>query len=176
MNLRQAESSDAPVIADFNLRLAHETEHLRLDLARVHAGVAAVLGDPAKGIYFVAEIDRVIAGQLMITYEWSDWRNGVIWWLQSVYVRPDFRGRGVFRALFDHLKQLARARPNVCGLRLYMRAGNARARHAYERLGMKQTKYKVFEMELEPGNRDFKIGAKPSRGRSTQRRNNSLYT
>lgn len=151
MNVRQAESPDAPVIADFNLRLAEETEQLRLDPARVRAGVAAVLSDPAKGLYFVAEIDGVIAGQVMITYEWTDWRNGLIWWLQSVYVRPEWRGRGVFRALFDHLKQLARARPDVCSLRLYLHAENARARLAYERLGMKPTKYEVFEMELEDG-------------------------
>ena len=114
MNVRQAESPDAPVIADFNLRLAEETEQLRLNPARVRAGVAAVLSDPAKGIYFVAEINGVIAGQVMITYEWTDWRNGLIWWLQSVYVRAEWRGRGVFRALFDHLKELARARPDVC--------------------------------------------------------------
>jgi GNAT superfamily N-acetyltransferase len=148
VNARPAELSDAPVIADFNLRLAQETEQLRLDPARVQAGVAAVLSDPGKGIYFVAEIEGIIAGQLMITYEWSDWRNGMIWWIQSVYVRADWRGRGVFRALFEYLKQRARAHPEVCGLRLYMHADNASARRAYARLGMKRTQYEVFELEM----------------------------
>ena len=107
MNIRQACPADAPVIADFNLRLAHETEDLRLPPERVHAGVKALLEDEAKGLYFVAEIDGTVAGQLMLTYEWSDWRNGNIWWLQSVYVKQEFRGRGVFRALFTYLRDLA---------------------------------------------------------------------
>ena len=96
----------------------------------------------------MAEAGGVVVGQVMITYEWSDWRNGNIWWLQSVYVKEGFRQSGIFRALFNHLKQLAVARPDVCGLRLYMHADNTRARQSYERLGMKRTKYEVFEMEL----------------------------
>ena len=96
----------------------------------------------------MAEVDRDIVGQVMITYEWSDWRNGQIWWLQSVYVKKEFRQRGVFRALFNHLAQMASVRPDVCGLRLYMHAENARARQSYARLGMKHTKYEVFEMHM----------------------------
>src|SRR5688572_31095149 len=139
--IRRAHLADAPVIADFNIRLAAESEHLRLDQACVAAGVAAVLGDAAKGIYFVAEIDGSVVGQLMITYEWSDWRNGNLWWIQSVYVKEGFRTRGVFRSLFRHLENLARTRDDVAGLRLYMHADNERARKTYERLGMKNSDY-----------------------------------
>ena len=120
IKIRQAAFSDAPVIADFNLRLAEESEGLRLDEATVQAGVAALLKDPTKGIYHVAEMEGAVVGQVMITYEWSDWRNGNIWWIQSVYVKPDFRRAGVFRALFNHLRNLAQTRkdavqpPAVC--------------------------------------------------------------
>jgi GNAT superfamily N-acetyltransferase len=128
--------------------LAEETEALILDAACVDRGVAALLDDPAKGFYYLAEIGGVAAGQLMITYEWSDWRNGNIWWLQSVYVAPQFRRQGVFRALFAYLQDLARAQGEVCALRLYMHADNARARRSYESLGMRHTRYEVFELEL----------------------------
>jgi len=149
--IRQADISDAAVIAEFNLRLAEESEQLRLDPNCVAVGVAAILKDATKGVYYVAEVDGVVAGQVMITYEWSDWRNGNLWWLQSVYVRKELRKMGVFRALFQHLSDVARARQDVCGLRLYMHADNARARHSYLSLGMKATKYQVFEMELSSG-------------------------
>jgi GNAT superfamily N-acetyltransferase len=148
MKIRQADPSDAPVIVEFNLRLARETEDLRLDPARVAEGVAALLNDPAKGLYYVAEMDGLVVGQLMITYEWSDWRNGNLWWIQSVYVKEQFRRLGVLRALFDHLRELARQQQNVRALRLYMHADNARARQSYERLGMAHTKYEVFEMDI----------------------------
>jgi GNAT superfamily N-acetyltransferase len=128
--------------------LAEETEDLRLDPDYVSKGVAAILGDPTKGLYYVAEAERKIVGQVMITYEWSDWRNGNLWWLQSVYVQKDFRRRGVFNALFKHLQDLAHSRGDVCGIRLYMHSENARARNCYQQLGMKPTKYEVFEMEF----------------------------
>ncbi len=151
MRIRKAELSDAPIIAEFNLRLADETEALRLDLRRVTRGVVALLKDPAKGVYYVAEVDGTIAGQVMITYEWSDWRNGNIWWIQSVYVRQEFRGRGVFRALFKHLKALALKQRNVPALRLYVHADNKRAQGSYSKLGMNRTHYEVFEMNLPGG-------------------------
>ncbi|HEY5912308.1 MAG TPA: GNAT family N-acetyltransferase [Verrucomicrobiae bacterium] len=144
--IRKAAPADAPVIADFNLRLARETEDLALDEARVRQGVRAILQDPAKGLYFLAEIDGTLAGQVMITYEWSDWRNGNLWWLQSVYVKEEFRGRGVFRALFTYLRDLAQKDAGVAGIRLYMHAANDRARRSYEALGMSQTNYVVFEL------------------------------
>ena len=136
------------MVADFNLRLAAETEQLRLDPDCVQAGVCALLQDPSKGIYFLAVDDGEVVGQAMITYEWSDWRNGNIWWLQSVYVRPEFRKRGVFRMLFRHIQDLARRQPGVWGLRLYMHSENNRARAAYARLGMACTHYQVFELDL----------------------------
>ncbi len=139
------------MIAEFNLRLAQESEQLWLDPAGVAAGVAELLQDPAKGIYYVAEVNGAVAGQLMITYEWSDWRNGNLWWIQSVYVKEAFRRQGVFRALFEYLENLARAHKEVRGLRLYMHADNFGARQSYESLGMKRTKYEVFEMDLYRG-------------------------
>jgi ribosomal protein S18 acetylase RimI-like enzyme len=152
IQIRQAEPSDAPVIVDFNLRLAAETEDLALDPACVKAGVAALLMDPAKGLYFVAELDGAVVGQVMITYEWSDWRNGNLWWLQSVYVKMELRRAGVFRALFCHLQELARGQTDVRGIRLYMHGDNLQARRSYEKLGMKHTRYEVFEMALGSGN------------------------
>ena len=154
MHIRPATPADCAIIAEFNIRLAWETERLALNPATVNAGVAALLADPAKGLYWVAERPAAegtpaeIVGQIMITYEWSDWRNGVIWWIQSVYVRESARGRGVFTALYRHLEALARARPEVCTLRLYMERDNTTARRTYTRLGMVETHYQVFEQEL----------------------------
>lgn len=146
--IREAGLSDAQLIADFNLRLAEESEGLRLDAALVQAGVAAVLKDPAKGRYYVAEVAGAVVGQLMITYEWSDWRNGNIWWIQSVFVKPEFRRAGVFRALYHHLQTLARTRNDVCSLRLYVHKDNTRAIQSYERLGMSRTHYDIFELDV----------------------------
>jgi GNAT superfamily N-acetyltransferase len=151
MLIREAKPTDAAVVADFNLRLADETENLALNPATVRAGVEALLRDRTRGLYYVAESGGQVVGQLMITYEWSDWRNGNIWWLQSVYVLPKHRGAGVFRALFAHLEQLAAADPEVCTLRLYMHEGNATARRSYEKLGMLPTHYLVFEKEVRAG-------------------------
>jgi GNAT superfamily N-acetyltransferase len=149
MRIRQAIPSDAPVIADFNSRLAWETEQLRLDPDTLRRGVEAILGDRTKGIYFVAEDPEAgVVGQLMITYEWSDWRNGDIWWLQSVFVREDFRRRGIFPALFRHTEQLARERGDVCCIRLYMDRGNERARKAYGNLGFEELNYEIREFNI----------------------------
>jgi GNAT superfamily N-acetyltransferase len=133
------------VIAQYNIALAKETESLDLEPARVRAGVEALLRDPAKGTYFVAVSRGEVVGQLLITHEWSDWRNGDFWWLQSVYLRADYRRRGVFKALFDFVQAAAARAPDVCGLRLYMEEGNSRAREAYRRMGMTETHYRVFE-------------------------------
>jgi ribosomal protein S18 acetylase RimI-like enzyme len=148
MKIRPARRTDTTVIADFNARIAWETERRRLDPARVRRGVAALLRDRAKGFYFVAEEKRAVVGQLLITSEWSDWRNGNFWWIQSVYVAPEFRQAGVFRALFAHVHQLAKSRREVCGLRLYVDADNTRAQNAYERLGMKRSHYQIFEEDF----------------------------
>jgi GNAT superfamily N-acetyltransferase len=145
MKIRKARPADALVIVDFNRRLAQETESLLLDSATVKRGVCALLNDPAKGIYFVAEEHGVVVGQLLITYEWSDWRNGNFWWLQSVYVTQDHRSAGVFLALFKHVQRLAKSKRDVCGLRLYVEENNRHAQQVYERLGMSRTHYKIYE-------------------------------
>jgi GNAT superfamily N-acetyltransferase len=136
------------VIAEFNSRLAAETEQLHLDPTVLKRGVTALLKDRSKGIYYIAEMNGAVVGQLMITYEWSDWRNGNIWWLQSVYVEKNARRKGVFAALFEHLKSVAVSKRAVWGLRLYMHARNDRARRTYKGLGMTATQYYVYEMNL----------------------------
>jgi len=146
--IRAACASDASIIAEFNRRLAAETEGRSLDAARLCAGVEALLRDTTKGTYFVAAFDGQVVGQLMLTFEWSDWRNGLFWWIQSVYVRPESRRRGVFKALFQHVDQLARKQRDVCGLRLYMEKNNRRAEEVYEKLGLRRTNYEVFELDF----------------------------
>lgn len=153
MKIRKAVLKDANIVAGFNVRLALESENLRLNPKTVAKGVKAALKDPAKGIYFLAESQSAdnrleIAGQLMVTLEWSDWRNGTFWWIQSVYVQKEFRGQGVFRAMYRHILQQARKQGNVCGLRLYVEKENEQAFRAYEKLGMKETYYRVFEAKI----------------------------
>ena len=148
IHIRQATLVDSATITDFNSRMAWETEQRRLDPERVGKGVTALLNDSTKGTYFVAETDGRIIGQLLITFEWSDWRNGTFWWIQSVYVAADSRGRGVFRALYQHVEKLAKQRQDVCGLRLYVEGGNDGAQGTYTRLGMKRTTYGIFETDF----------------------------
>jgi len=145
MKIRKARLSDVDIIADFNTRLAWETEQIKLKAQTIRRGVRAVLKDASKGIYFVAAVEGAVVGQLLITYEWSDWRNHNIWWIQSVYVAADFRKQGVFRHLFNHVTKLARSRRDVCGLRLYVEKDNRRAHRTYERLGMRHTHYEIYE-------------------------------
>jgi GNAT superfamily N-acetyltransferase len=143
--VREAKPADAPLIVEFNRQLALESEGKVLDVAVLTPGVAAVLADPHKGRYFLAQTEGVVAGQTMITYEWSDWRNGWLWWIQSVYVRPEHRRRGAFRALFEHIEKLARRDGQVIGLRLYVETGNRAAQETYSRLGLKPAGYFVLE-------------------------------
>jgi GNAT superfamily N-acetyltransferase len=142
--VRGARAEDVEALARFNEAMALETEGIRLDPATIRAGVRAVLDDPSRGLYLVAERDGVIAGCLLLTYEWSDWRNALFLWIQSVYVDPAHRRCGVFTALFRRAEEMASA-PGHCGLRLYMDSGNAAARRTYERLGLEHRKYLVFE-------------------------------
>ena len=144
--IRPARLTDADLIADFNACMARETEELALDAGTLVDGVRAVLADPAKGMYYVAEHKGAIIAQLLITFEWSDWRNGCFWWLQSVYVAPQHRRSGIFRSLFEHIRTQAAARPDVCGLRLYVERGNAAAIQTYERLGLGETCYEMMEL------------------------------
>ncbi|MBW3538658.1 MAG: GNAT family N-acetyltransferase [Planctomycetes bacterium] len=145
IHVRAAQPDDAPTIVEFNRRLALESESIALQTATLAAGVAALLADGGKGRYFVACSNGRVVGQLMHTREWSDWRNGDIWWLQSVYVDADYRRRGVFRKLFEHLYGEARRDPTVVGLRLYVETHNRHARETYASLGMREAGYDVME-------------------------------
>src|SRR5205807_10234051 len=133
--VRSATSADTAIIVEYNRRLALETENKVLDPPVLAAGVARVLGDSSRGLYFVADAGGEVVGQLMVTFEWSDWRNGWVWWLQSVYVRSDHRGRGVFRRLCEHAVAKARAAGDVVSVRLYVEKDNQPAIATYKRLG-----------------------------------------
>jgi GNAT superfamily N-acetyltransferase len=146
--VRQGQPQDTAVVVEFNRALAWETEGRALDPARLSPGVAAVLNDPGKGLYWLADADGEVVGQLMVTPEWSDWRNGWFWWFQSVYVKPAWRRRGVFRSLAKAVESAAMARPDVCGLRLYMEPHNDRARATYSRMGWAPAGYELFERDF----------------------------
>lgn len=151
LRVRDAQRSDGEAIAAFNAAMARETEHKQLDAAVLRAGVAAVLDDAARGFYLIAECDEIVAGCVMITFEWSDWRNGLWWWLQSVYVAPAYRQRGVFRALHAELERRAAKRADVIGLRLYVERDNTRAQRTYAALGMAEEGYRLYRKNLRPG-------------------------
>lgn len=145
--IRRAVAADARVIAEFNIAMALETEQVSLDPATVNAGVAAGIADPAKAAYFVAEAGGRCVGCCMITHEWSDWRNGDIWWFQSVYVALEARRTGVFRAMYRHIERMARD-AGVVALRLYVERDNQRAKQTYESMGMDLTHYDVMQQQL----------------------------
>jgi ribosomal protein S18 acetylase RimI-like enzyme len=144
-NIRDATRADSEIIARYNSAMASETEGRPLDDTTIRNGVASLLNDARKGRYWVAESNGDVVGQLMVTYEWSDWRNGTLWWIQSVYVKPEFRRQGVFSALYHHVESLASNAPDVCGLRLYVERDNQRAQKTYEALGMVSPNYVVME-------------------------------
>jgi GNAT superfamily N-acetyltransferase len=145
MQIRRGTPEDAETLVGFQLLMAFETEALRLDRATVSAGVGAVFEDPARGTYWVAEVDGQVVGSLLATPEWSDWRNATVWWIQSLYVREEFRRQGVFRRLFQHLRDLVEANGSLTGLRLYVEKGNLTAKRAYEAMGMDGRHYDMFE-------------------------------
>lgn len=142
--IRAAHRDDVDVIARFNVAMALESENVTLDLATVQAGVRAVIERPELGRYFVASVPEQVQACLLITYEWSDWRNGLFWWIQSVYVTPAQRQRGVFASLYGHVKAAARDAGSA-GLRLYVERDNQRAQRTYARLGMCETHYRLYE-------------------------------
>lgn len=148
LTVRQAERSDLEFLVAGNAALAWESEGKILALDRLRSGVAAVLEDQDKGNYFVAELNRQVVAHLLITREWSDWRNGWFWWIQSVYVMPAERGKGVFRRLHNHVIDLARQEGNVVGVRLYVEIKNQQAQRVYERCGMQFAHYQVMEQSL----------------------------
>lgn len=149
ITIRPGIPQDAARLAEFNIAMAWETESFRLDPDIILPGVQAVLEDPGKGLYFVAEVDGQIAGQLMVTREWSDWRNSDIWWIQSVYVHPDHRRRGVFKALYRHAEAQAKQH-GVSVLRLYVEQHNHPAQATYQSLGMRLSHYLVMQADLAP--------------------------
>jgi GNAT superfamily N-acetyltransferase len=128
--------------------MARETEAKELDPERSRLGVEAVFAEPSRGTYYVALRGDELVGALMLTHEWSDWRNGVFWWIQSVYVVPTARRGGVFRALYQHVLERARAQRDVCGLRLYVDATNRGAQEVYARMGMGAAHYRMFELDF----------------------------
>ena len=145
ITVRSARPDDAATIAEFNRTMAWETERLELDASTIQAGVTAVCDNPSRGFYVVAESGEAVVACLLVTFEWSDWRNGVFWWIQSVYVLPDFRRQGVYRRMYEMVQQLARDDDSVCGFRLYVERDNERAQATYETLGMQATHYLMFE-------------------------------
>ena len=142
----RAATEDVAAIAQFNIAMAAETEDLALDPQTVHAGVAAVVSDNRRGFYLVARSDGKAVGSLMITYEWSDWRNGYLWWIQSVYVVPSARKQGIFRLLYDNVISFAKQDGDAAGVRLYVEKDNRGAQEVYRKLGMSETAYRVFEI------------------------------
>lgn len=151
MPIRHGRPADVPTLVRFNLALAQETEARELDAHLVTAGVEAVVNDRRRGFYLVAEQAGQVVGSLLVTTEWSDWRNGWFWWVQSVYVEPAHRRRGVFRALYEAVCDNATAAEDVCGVRLYVEHTNANAQAVYTRLGMTRTSYGLFEHVFTPG-------------------------
>ena len=146
--IRLGGPGDAVKIAGFNNAMAVETESRALPEKTVSAGVNAVFDSDEKGFYVVAECGREVVGALMVTYEWSDWRNGFFWWIQSVYVEPGHRRRGIYRALYEFVAARAKSSENVYGFRLYAEKDNSVAHKVYESLGMSKTGYIVFEQKL----------------------------
>ncbi len=147
MEIRIAREEDIPALVEFNQAMALETEHKALDHNVLTAGVSAVFGDRSKGFYVVIEHEEVVAAGLMVTTEWSDWRNGWLWWIQSVYVGPEHRGRGLYSRMYEFVKSKAAEAGNVCGFRLYVEKENEKAQRVYEKLGMDRTYYLMYEEE-----------------------------
>jgi ribosomal protein S18 acetylase RimI-like enzyme len=145
ISIRKSTPQDIGVLAAFQQALAAESENVNLDIPTVKKGLQALFDDPGKGVYYVAQLKGEIVGCHLITYEWSDWRNGMVWWLQSVYVLPAHRKSGVFRAMYDNLMNLISADPNLIGLRLYVDKTNQKAQHIYEAIGMNGDHYTVYE-------------------------------
>ena len=157
MNIRLAGKEDAPALVEFNQAMALETEGMQLNAQILQSGVEAVFRDEKKGFYAVAEADGKIVGGLMVTFEWSDWRNAWFWWIQSVYILPDFRGRKIYSLLYEFVKEKARAEGGVCGFRLYVERENVNAQKVYEKLGMQLSHYLMYEEALQTKSRSSKF-------------------
>jgi GNAT superfamily N-acetyltransferase len=145
MIIRQANITDSASIVEFQLAMALETEQLELHKPTVVKGVAAVFTDPSKGIYYVADVNGHVVGSLLTTFEWSDWRNGTVLWIQSVYVRPEFRKRSIFSRLYKFIQEQVASNPDLRGIRLYADKTNTSAHGVYEHLGMTSEHYQMYE-------------------------------
>ena len=148
IRVRRAEPQDMSSIVEFNAALALESEGKALDLNLLRNGVDAIFGHPERGFYLVAELAGRVVGQLLVTTEWSDWRNGNFWWIQSVFVAADYRRQGVYRALHNHVLSTAKSRDDVCGVRLYVDRDNHVARRVYASLDMQQSHYDMLEIDF----------------------------
>lgn len=150
--IRPAHVGDLDRLVDFSLAMAQETEGRQLDQALLRQGTKALFDEPARGFYLVAEVQHqpnpTVVGQLMVTFEWSDWRNATFWWIQSVYVHPNWRRQGVYRTMHRHVLREARDRKDVCGVRLYVEKENQGAQTAYQRVGLLPSTYQVFEEDF----------------------------
>lgn len=149
MNIRKALNKDIDVIARYNYNLAYETENKILNMNILTKGVEAIIKDENKGIYHVCEINGEVVGQIMYTFEWSDWRNGTFLWIQSVYVNKEFRGMGVFKSLYKFIRDIADNDNNICGIRLYVEKENTIAKKTYKNIGMKECNYYIYEYDKE---------------------------
>ncbi len=146
ISIRKFNEADIPTISEFQQRLATETENITLDQGTLDRGIRAMLKDPSKGIYYIAEVDGRIVGCHSTTFEWSDWRNGMVLWIQSVYVVESQRKNGVFKKMFDHLKSMMDRDSSIVGIRLYVDKTNLRAQQVYQAMGMNGEHYSVFEL------------------------------
>ena len=147
MKIRKADKNDFEIIAEYNYNLAYETEDKKLDKDILIKGVKRILSDETKGIYHVCEVDGKVVGQIMYTYEWSDWRNGTFIWVQSVYVHKDYRGKGIFKALYNKVKEICDSSNEYVGVRLYVERENYNAQKTYQKIGMSECNYYMYEYE-----------------------------
>lgn len=143
--IRKAKFSESEIIADFQILMAKETEDLNLKKETIIAGIEAVFEDPGKGSYYVATNDDTVVGCLLITPEWSEWRNGTVCWIQSVYVIEKYRGQGVFKSMYNYIQKMVNEDPELVGIRLYVEKKNTKAQKVYHKLGMNNDHYELFE-------------------------------
>jgi len=149
VKIRKALPADVAILVTFNLEMARETEERELDRAILTKGVKGIFEEPGRGFYLVAEIGEKVVGSLMVTKEWSDWRNGDFWWIQSVFVEAEFRRQGIFRDLYEEARRTALDAGRVCGCRLYVEKDNSAATATYLRRGFHETPYRLFEDSFE---------------------------
>lgn len=147
-HIRLAEEKDVSILVGFNREMALETEGIVLESEILEKGVQAVLKNPEKGFYLVHEVFGTVRACLMVTFEWSDWRNGTFYWVQSVFVEKEFRQKGLYKDLYTFLQKHIKEKKNVAGLRLYVEKNNRRAQEVYKKLGMIETDYLLFEKSL----------------------------